>query len=178
MKITDIGSFYLVEDNDKYYLSTVHSQYNGHEDEEDVACNEITKEVYDAMVLNPPNYVKTPKHIETEVLKTLHSQDEFPATRRWIFNIECENIQSQLDSNLDNYEIEYNDCEIKAYLRGFRLCLADELGKDLKESYSSICKKAKFIHKMVKDNSIDYVENYFYNIEEDEFEEEVQQWEE
>ncbi|MGL5460526.1 MAG: hypothetical protein ACRDBY_13000 [Cetobacterium sp.] len=178
MKITDIGSFYLVEDNDKYYLSTVHSQYNGYEDEEDVACNEITKEVYDAMVLNPPNYVKTPKHVEIEVLKTLHLQDEFPATRRWGFIIGCEDIQIQLDRNLDDYEIVYNDCEIKAYLNGFRLCLAEDLDKDLKESYSSICKKVKFIHKMFKNKGVDYIKNYLYNIEEDEFEEEVQQWEE
>lgn len=178
MKITDVGSFYLVEDNDKYYLSTIHSQYNGYEDEEDVACNEITKEVYDAMLLTPPIYVKTPKHVEIEVLKTLHSQDEFPATRRWIFNIECKDIQSQLDSNLDNYEIEYNDCEIKTYLRGFRLCLAEYLDKDLKESYSSVCKRVRFIHNMFKNKGADYIENYLYNIEEDEFEEEVKQWEE
>ena len=85
MNVKQVGNFYIVEFDGKYYLTTIKVEFDGFEDIEYVSGNAISKTVYDLLDSSINIDKEIPSEVCNGVVKEYHSDDEFTSTRRWVF---------------------------------------------------------------------------------------------
>lgn len=171
MNVKQVGNFYIVEQNGKYYLTTIDFSFDGCEENETVSGNVISEEVYNLLYSNTNIDTNIPSEVSDIVIKEYHSFDELPSNRRWYFKLD-ETLDNQILNNKHEYEKIYNDDEISIYITTLYdgvpyLSIAEDLFLDLEESYKSIVKKVNFIKDYIENKGYDACENFLYNLESD-----------
>lgn len=167
MNVKQVGNFYIVEQNGKYYLTTIKVEFDGFEDIEYVSGNAISKTVYDLLDSSINIDKEIPSEVCNGVVKEYHSDDEFTPTRRWVFRLN-KSLEEQIKFNKHDFETVYNDDEMRTHISQnyngtIYLSIAEDLYTDLEDSYKSVINKVRFVNDFISKEGYDECDKYLYD---------------